>query len=202
MPTSSLRPGTHVTLDASALDTPSGGIRVSAEVVSPVNDDGQVAVLLPGQDGNPVTVVVRARDLRVEDSTVPPAPQPHTRRSINPVQSLVFGYHTADGHPRNVRCEQNASGQVQLRLRRTMTQGAPPLAETTLSPSQLPDIAADWQEFRRKRRSLPESFELLNFSMVPTIFDTFAGSDEAFGGPPPEHTERVMDWLVDAASRL
>lgn len=165
----------------------------TGQIITPPNEEGHVAVAFSGSEG---ARVVHVDDLHqvAEASTVPPAPA----RGFSPITPFQAGYTTADGKEADLACDQLLDGNVVIRF----NDGTPsPRTEVELGPLTQQAISRDWRRIRDRRpRSLPSSLEALGFSFVPTLFDRYGGTDEPFGGVPPELAERVLDWVADAAN--
>lgn len=165
------------------------------QVITPVNEEGHVAVAFSGDHG---ARVVHVEDIQPANGapTVPPAPT----RNLSPITPFQAGYTTADGKEADLACDQLFDGNVLIRF----NDGTPsPRTEVELGPRAQRAISRDWRRIRDRRpRGLARSLEALGFSFVPTLFDRYGGTDEPFGGVPPELTERVLDWVADAADNL
>lgn len=163
------------------------------QIITPVNDDGYVAVAFSGEAAT-VVDVIELRPAHDENPVsggwgLPTPPQ----RNWQPVQSFVAGYTTADGYERTLRCDQNNDGSAEIDLRSTNVG-----MHCTLSRIDLFELADAWEEVRAKKRALPRPLNYVGFGFVPTMFDNHAGTDTPFGGVPPELTERALDWVVSA----
>lgn len=187
--------GQQVRVDSRNLPDVSTG-----QVITPPNNEGHVAVAFSGSEG---ARVVHVDDLQPIDgaSTVPPAPfQDRSPRRFSPVSPFEAGYYTADGKEADLRCTQLFDGNVVVEFNDGT---ATPKTEVELGPQTLNAIKQSWRRIRDGRpRGLSRSLEALGFGFVPTLFDRYGGTNEPFGGVPPELTERVLDWVADAADNL
>ena len=202
----SFTPGDRVRFRASEVNT--DRLWLDGEVASSERD-GLVALRLPGPPGQDDRIELvdtdNVRQVEAAEPTpnteptstsqVPPDPAARPEVQRQQGQRLRQGFCTADGSRRDLVAFVRPDGAVSITLRDADSTRDTILWSTTLTRDDINQVVQAWRSFSPNISI--GALSKLSFGMVPTMADTFSGTDQPFGGAPPEVTERVLDWLTN-----